>query len=136
MSNDNEIVIKQEIDEEPPLTPEQIFIKEEIVEEGLFPCEICGKRLKTLSALKNHSNVHVIVLHKCDICGVQYRRRRYLNAHLKLHNTDQEFPCEHCTKTFKTESYLKRHVIRVHAEKTVSVPSLLLLCKKCCNLRV
>uniref|UniRef100_A0A8C4THH4 C2H2-type domain-containing protein n=1 Tax=Erpetoichthys calabaricus TaxID=27687 RepID=A0A8C4THH4_ERPCA len=47
---------------------------------------------------------------QCTFCSKSFRVQRYLNAHLKKHNTKPMMQCEHCQQCFKTTRAFKKHL--------------------------
>uniref|UniRef100_A0A8C4SCH1 C2H2-type domain-containing protein n=1 Tax=Erpetoichthys calabaricus TaxID=27687 RepID=A0A8C4SCH1_ERPCA len=69
--------------------------------------------------LKTHSpeHMHSTQDFQCTFCSKSFRVQRYLNAHLKKHNTNRMMQCEHCQQCFKTTCTLKKH-LRTHSTLT------------------
>uniref|UniRef100_A0A8C4XD35 C2H2-type domain-containing protein n=1 Tax=Erpetoichthys calabaricus TaxID=27687 RepID=A0A8C4XD35_ERPCA len=69
--------------------------------------------------LKTHSPEHTHSTHdfQCTFCSKSFRVQRYLNAHLKKHNTNRMMQCEHCQQCFKTNRALNKH-LRTHSTLT------------------
>ena len=76
-------------------------------------CHICGK-LMSSNALHYHLKaVHVFEPSSCSECGVSCKNKKYLQAHMRTHNTIP-FPCETCGKNFRTKRSLTEHITCVH----------------------
>lgn len=60
----------------------------------------------------------------CHVCTKRYKHESSLRKHLKIHN-GEEHPCRQCEKTFRTMDLLKQHKRRTHTEKTTH------LCAEC-----
>jgi len=84
-----------------------------------YACKYCGKRLKSLNAIKYHEeSAHLGIKKKpkeifltCEVCG-KVMRKMYYNDHILMHNTpDGEFPynCNVCLKGFSSKMRLKQH---------------------------
>uniref|UniRef100_A0A8C4XBJ3 C2H2-type domain-containing protein n=1 Tax=Erpetoichthys calabaricus TaxID=27687 RepID=A0A8C4XBJ3_ERPCA len=71
------------------------------------------KHLKTHSPEHTHSTQGF----QCTFCSKSFRVQRYLNAHLKKHNTKRIMQCEHCQQCFKTTRALKKH-LQTHSTLT------------------
>lgn len=58
----------------------------------------------------------------CHICDKTLSRESYLIIHMRRHNKEKPFACEHCKKKFVVQYDLDRHM-RVHVRnKTFSHP--------------
>ncbi|XP_075159924.1 uncharacterized protein LOC142233033 isoform X2 [Haematobia irritans] len=77
-------------------------------------CLECGKRPKTLGALRKHLHRHEAKRKfKCAVCDKGFRGRTDLRTHLATHG---ENACPYCPMTFKFLSKLKRHLKQEHAD--------------------
>ncbi|KAK4037765.1 zinc finger protein 2 isoform X2 [Daphnia magna] len=83
--------------------------------EGEYVCHICGKKVKTETALENHVKSHSGIRDlKCHICDAAFASRYTLNAHVKRHAiTEPLFSCPYCGKGSKSKANLEQH-IRIH----------------------
>uniref|UniRef100_A0A1B0GQ29 C2H2-type domain-containing protein n=1 Tax=Phlebotomus papatasi TaxID=29031 RepID=A0A1B0GQ29_PHLPP len=86
-----------------------------------FKCKICNLTFRyagklavyeNLKELKDHVNTHE-KLQMCDLCGKNFRSRKALKDHLRLHSGDKPYKCEDCEKKFATASHLSSHR-RIH----------------------
>ena len=74
-------------------------------------CEICGKKFRT----KSHMVVHKQAVHQnkqefmCNLCPKSFSHMRYLQSHIKRHNSVQRFRCATCGVTYKDLNTLKVH---------------------------
>lgn len=60
----------------PPIEPKKEFI-----------CDLCGLRLKTKAALKNHFLIHTNTKsHPCKICGKKFRQKSDRTIHERQHS--------------------------------------------------
>ena len=58
---------------------------------------------------------HDYTLPHCSYCNKSFRRRSYLNVHVKtVHSGERSPPCPHCDKNFGQSSDLKKHIKTVH----------------------
>lgn len=50
--------------------------------------------------------------HKCDLCGLGFKRKRTMQDHRKTHTDENEYKCTHaeCNKTFRKKISLRRHL--------------------------
>ncbi|XP_070497896.1 zinc finger protein 43-like [Chironomus tepperi] len=80
---------------------------------SLVECQICHKMLKFRSIHSHMTNFHVFENQfQCKICDKQFKSKRYLSAHEKLHN--KQFKCEICNKMFSINSHLDDHKKNYH----------------------
>jgi len=102
-----------------------------------FPCEYCGKVLKTNRTMMNHirlkhSNDEAYkrkckeisasksLNRECMICGNQYNSRTIKQHMIEKHpGVDVRETCEICDKPFRNQFYLKRHMDNAHSEGQV-----------------
>jgi len=64
----------------------------------------------------NHENTKP---HLCPVCKKAFPYASYLSEHMRCHDPttmQQRFGCEHCTKTFKRISGLRKHTKEEHLE--------------------
>ncbi|XP_022834150.1 zinc finger and BTB domain-containing protein 41-like [Spodoptera litura] len=85
-------------------------------------CTICSRDYKTKSSLKRHLLTHDHNSY-CRICFVKCKNRITLGEHyLKEHNEKYEGvaeeTCPHCERVCVTRAMLKRHIQRMHADRT------------------
>uniref|UniRef100_A0A8C4RM79 C2H2-type domain-containing protein n=1 Tax=Erpetoichthys calabaricus TaxID=27687 RepID=A0A8C4RM79_ERPCA len=71
------------------------------------------KHLKTHSPEHTHSTQDF----QCTFCSKSFQVQRYLNTHLKKHNTKRIMQCEHCQQCFKTTRALNKH-LQTHSTLT------------------
>lgn len=99
-----------------------------------YPCEVCGKVIKTLEYFKEHMAIHTRIKNvECPICSRSFTRKSTLREHIATHAgnaskcpllfhecMDREFGCsikerpkEHicelCTRAFLHRASLWRH---------------------------
>lgn len=84
-------------------------------------CEICGCKLSTKSALKDHMATHDQRTRTaiCEICGKTYLNSRNLRNHLKTHSQDGGFSCKVCGKLVSGKKTLEEHVRTHSGEKPI-----------------
>ena len=106
----------------------------------VFPCEICPKKFRDSHSLKMHARGHDDFRMICETCGKGFNNVQSFQAHVNKHTNrrpyvcnqcDQDLlysssyyrhvkscqvkpsiPCFKCGKLFKSEWYLKDHVIK------------------------
>ena len=80
-----------------------------------FHCNDCDFK----SDQKSSFTYHLLSTHpekkvKCHICDKTVSRN-YLERHIKFtHEISSQVSCFECRKEFKSEAYLKEHLIRIH----------------------
>ncbi|XP_070497892.1 zinc finger protein 62 homolog [Chironomus tepperi] len=80
---------------------------------SLVECQICHKMLKFRSIHSHMTNFHVFENQfQCKICDKQFKSKRYLSVHEKIHN--KQFKCEICNKMFSFNSHLDDHKKTIH----------------------
>lgn len=88
-------------------------------------CSICGQILKSLTALKNHEEKHVLDTlpeqdfkkFECDICGMRFRMKSYVFNHMNNAHLRTKYSCEFCAKGFYKRYELNEHIVRVHTKE-------------------
>jgi Zinc finger, C2H2 type len=89
------------------------------------PCSICGKILKSITALRNHEEKHNFVnlseseIKKlsCDLCGMRFRLKSYVFNHMHNVHLRNKYKCEICGMGFYKKYEQEEHVIRVHTKE-------------------
>lgn len=78
----------------------------------IFPCDVCGAKFTTRSAVSGHKRAVHEKLKRfvCDLCGYACGTRGELVQHRAIHSDAKEFHCKLCPKSFKTCSNLKAHM--------------------------
>jgi uncharacterized Zn-finger protein len=83
-----------------------------------FKCDTCGKdNWYSAIALRKHiAEIHQIIRHVCDICGVIVRSIHYLKDHKKRAHEGQasHFTCDNCGKVLTSQALLQKHISAVH----------------------
>ncbi|TDG50039.1 hypothetical protein AWZ03_003549 [Drosophila navojoa] len=74
-----------------------------------FVCDVCGKRVRTVSELKEHMLVHTDDRpFVCPICGAAFKNRKRLNIHNQTHG-EPSYECEICGKKLQTRAIWNKH---------------------------
>ena len=47
----------------------------------------------------------------CDVCNKTFRRKAYLRKHMNNHNDDRPYPCQYCGKVFRSLTNRAKHVL-------------------------
>jgi uncharacterized Zn-finger protein len=83
-----------------------------------FKCELCQKDFRLKTTLDSHYLTHVdngLKPHKCDICGMSYKRVNSLYLHKqRVHAPDGKVICNFCGKTFTSHGWLVKHQAATH----------------------
>lgn len=89
------------------------------VVSGSFICPVntCTTKYASLSNLKSHYlAVHTpptTTLFPCEVCSKRFKTRSLLNSHLISHRSSN-YECVHCKSSFKSKPLLVRHLQIVH----------------------
>ena len=107
-----------------------------LAEHGLLSCSTCGKKCRTISALRKHNYEHSEKAKKypCDDCDKGFPFSSQLKLHRKKHLTALEHQCIHCKKWFKNRGELTKHLVS-HSGKTWRCKKCKYTCKDPRNLR-
>lgn len=125
-------------------------------ERGAYPCNQCGKILKSKMSKSNHMESahfkrvlkchlcfepmkhyndrikHMSVAHNithkftCHICGREYNIKHYLATHMRQTHGHKDKKCADCGMAFITNHGLKKHMLKHTGEKPF-------ICKVCCK---
>ena len=89
-------------------------------------CGFCGETFRNLMTLKAHESVERGKWRECSICQ-DGRKHKCLSSHLNYFHKPRDFKCqeENCSKTFKHNYELKKHIKAVHMKEKSYV------CDKC-----
>lgn len=74
-------------------------------------CQICKEFFENMDELKLHQSIHKI--HVCEVCGVSFIKKSYLEDHKEAHGTEKRYKCKYCSKCFKRRTVLVKHK-RIH----------------------
>lgn len=83
-----------------------------------FKCELCPKILANSNALRVHLNkIHKAAKTiKCQHCEMTFSSKQLLDVHKNIHEPKSN--CEFCNYSAKYEVDLKRHLAKVHEDKS------------------
>ncbi|GAB0091253.1 hypothetical protein DMENIID0001_060710 [Sergentomyia squamirostris] len=76
-------------------------------------CDLCHKKYRTLTELKQHQRNHTAPNTVCPICGKMVREFR-MHDHMKTHQPTKFLTCVICEKVFHNKGSIKRHMERIH----------------------
>lgn len=83
---------------------------------GDYECDICKQRLDTEDKLVNHMRYHLI-RYKCPECGLTRKCRMTIKDHYNAYHSQGFQTCPFCSKTFKRQVSLRKHISYVHRRK-------------------
>ncbi|CAB3232919.1 unnamed protein product [Arctia plantaginis] len=86
-------------------------------------CDVCSRTFKNKSCLKRHLQAHQAENVPCDLCHLVLKNRHalgqhYLNVHHEKYEGAPEVTCALCLRVCATRAMLKRHVRRMHSDRT------------------
>lgn len=68
--------------------------------EPLYPCQLCGKVIKSVHTYKRHRTAHLSE-YRCPVCDRVFHDRSKLLAHRATHSDNRPHTCHVCHKKFK-----------------------------------
>ena len=78
-------------------------------------CDVCEKRFRQSSYLKNHMCIHTNEKpYECDVCEKRFRHSDTLKKHMRIHTNEKPYACAVCEKRFSRSDSLKKHTRRWH----------------------
>lgn len=57
-------------------------------------------------------------------CDAVFPRTKALNVHIRNVHRENKIKCNHCRKTFQSESGIRKHLFNKHNEEYIKVPEL------------
>ncbi|XP_069056633.1 uncharacterized protein [Pleurodeles waltl] len=89
-------------------------------ESGRFQCPGCSRFFDSDLSLRVHRCRGTRKkLHKCSICGMQFKYPYYLARHYATHTKVKPFQCNICLKSFRRLTHLTRHYL-IHSNSQVN----------------
>ncbi|XP_055941969.1 zinc finger protein 33B-like [Argiope bruennichi] len=76
----------------------------------MFVCDICSKEFKWKRSLQEHYRIHTGERpFECRICKTSFARKSSLKQHYKIHSDEKAFVCDMCGKDFNFKQNLQIH---------------------------
>ena len=82
--------------------------------EKACPCDVCGRKFRTVSELNMHKKLHANEEHVCDICGFRCGLKKVLDRHMVVHDEVKHFQCSECHYSCRRLMDLRKHVASMH----------------------
>jgi len=91
--------------------------------EKEYFCPLCGEGFIYQNGLRRHhllnhateeERVATRSKYQCDLCGYNNEFLSRLKRHMETHNTEQNYACDECGKTFNGKRYLQQHYRKAH----------------------
>ncbi|KAJ8707502.1 hypothetical protein PYW08_010754 [Mythimna loreyi] len=83
---------------------------------GDYECDICKQRTDTEDKLVSHMRYHLI-RYKCPECGLTRNCRMTIRDHYNAYHSQGFQICLYCSKSFKRQISLRKHIRYVHMRK-------------------
>ncbi|XP_047542245.1 zinc finger protein ZFP2-like [Vanessa atalanta] len=101
------------------LNTKRLKVHKRTHENGSYPCNECGKVLKTKTSKANHmESAHSKRVIKCQIC---FEPMKHYNDRVKhmseVHNITHKFKCPMCSREYNIKHYLATHIRQTHGHK-------------------
>ena len=86
-----------------------------------FPCDICGKYLKSNTYLIQHMKAcSGIKDNECAFCGKKFAKKTVLANHERLHTGERPYSCRICNENFRTHHDYSLHGRNVHGSTSAN----------------
>lgn len=110
-----------------PVEPVTYRVKPVIV---AYECYLCRKDFRERRLLRSHMKLHVQQPRLCLVCGIFCSSATSLSRHMKLHDSDEtkSHLCTICGKGFKIRQYLLRHNRKDHQLWADNTPPVCTIC--------
>lgn len=96
-----------------------------------YECYLCGKDFRERRLLRSHMKLHVQQPRLCLVCGIFCSSATSLSRHMKLHENSDDTKshlCTICGKGFKIRQYLLRHNRKDHQLWADNTPPVCTIC--------
>lgn len=91
-----------------------------------FNCEYCSKKHHNKADLDYHvacAHTGQTQVYTCEVCKSNFKRKVYLNRHMRIHNDIRPYVCKVCGKSFVKGGGLKEHERTHTGEKPYKCPT-------------
>lgn len=101
------------------LNSKRLKVHKQTHEHGNYPCNECGKVLKTKTSKSNHmESAHSNRVLKCQICLEPMKHYNDRVKHMSVaHNITHKFKCPICAREYNIKHYLATHIRQTHGHK-------------------
>ncbi|CAG4958678.1 unnamed protein product [Colias eurytheme] len=101
------------------LNSKRLKVHKRTHENGAYPCNQCGKVLKTKTSKANHiESAHSKRTIKCHICDKPMKHYNDRIKHMsEIHNITHTFKCPICGRVYNIKHYLATHIRQTHGSK-------------------
>lgn len=101
------------------LNSKRLKVHKRTHEDGTYPCDQCGKILKTKISKDNHmESAHSKRIIKCQICLKPMKHYNDRVKHMsEVHNITHKFKCPICSREYNIKHYLATHIRQTHGHK-------------------
>lgn len=79
------------------------------------------RKMFLVAGTDHRSKPHSLEPRPCEECGRVYSNLSNLRQHMKLIHFPRYVACNFCSKSFKTDLYLRRHMLSCHEAKPMTM---------------